>query len=303
MQRFAILCPGQGGQHAAMFAQTGTALQTTLSTLLGAEVDTILSDPTRLFDNRFAQPLLVAAGMAQWAQLREHIPPPTMIAGYSVGELTAYGVADALSTPALLALVDQRARLTSGCVDPAHPHAMVAVSGIPLAGAMALITARGLYLAIRNGADRLIAGGMASQCEGIEAEICALGGESQRVAVSVAAHTPLLHGATNAFAQLLRANAWARCEMPVLAGISAEKVSDPARAMATLCAQLTSPILWDSCMDALKENRITVTLELGPGRALSSMMRARYPWMACRAVDEFRSIAAAGAWLQRQVAE
>ena len=286
-----------------MFAQTGNAFQATLSTLLGAEVDTILSDPTRLFDNRFAQPLLVTAGLAQWDQLRTCIPPPTLVAGYSVGEVTAYGVAGALSTPALHALADQRACLTSGCVDPAHPHAMVAISGLPVAGAMALITARGLYLAIRNGADRLIAGGLAHRCEGIEAEIRAAGGECQRVPVSVAAHTPLLHGATAAFNQLLRASPWTTCDVPVLAGISAEKVSNPTRAIATLSAQLSSPILWDSCMEALVENRITVTLELGPGQALSNMLRARYPWMACRAVEEFRSIPAAGAWLQRQVAE
>jgi [acyl-carrier-protein] S-malonyltransferase len=54
-------------------------------------------------------------------------------------------------------------------------------------------------------------------------------------------------------------------------------------------------------MDAAAEAGITVALELGPGAALSRMMQARHPQIACRSVADFRSLDGIVAWLGRHL--
>jgi [acyl-carrier-protein] S-malonyltransferase len=103
------------------------------------------------------------------------------------------------------------------------------------------------------------------------------------------------------FADALLAAPFHAMACPVLSGIGAEKIVDKARAAETLSRQLAETILWSECMDAAAEAGITVALELGPGAALSRMMQARHPQIACRSVADFRSLDGIVAWLGRHL--
>jgi [acyl-carrier-protein] S-malonyltransferase len=54
-------------------------------------------------------------------------------------------------------------------------------------------------------------------------------------------------------------------------------------------------------MDTAAEAGITVALELGPGSALSRMLEARHPGIACRSAAEFRTVDGIAAWVGRQL--
>jgi [acyl-carrier-protein] S-malonyltransferase len=69
----------------------------------------------------------------------------------------------------------------------------------------------------------------------------------------------------------------------------------------TLSLQLAQAIQWSACMDAAAEAGVTVALELGPGAALSRMLQARHPQIACRSVSDFRTVEGILAWLDRQL--
>ena len=93
----ALLCPGQGAQHAAMFERVRDlpAARDVLeiaSAALGRDVFAAAAGESR-FDNALAQPLLCAATLAHWRGLREALPAPVLVAGYSIGELAAHAVA------------------------------------------------------------------------------------------------------------------------------------------------------------------------------------------------------------------
>lgn len=101
----AILCPGQGGQHAGMFARiaqlpAASEVITTAASVLGTDPIALAADPRR-FDNAIAQPLVCAGTLAHWQALRAQLPTPTLVLGYSVGELprTRWPVAS-ISPPA-----------------------------------------------------------------------------------------------------------------------------------------------------------------------------------------------------------
>jgi [acyl-carrier-protein] S-malonyltransferase len=293
--RLLILCPGQGGQHAAMYDLArsdphGAALLEQLAPQLPDP-----SNPAAWFSNRSAQPAIVACGLATWEALRRDCPPPALVAGYSIGELTAYGVAGALPPGRTVLLAAQRAALMDACVAPGSPQAMLAISGRRIAALRPLLAAHGFHIAIETGEDACIAGGAAANA----AAIALPGARIAPLPVAVASHTPYMRAAVEPFAVLLEKEAFGALQAPVLAGINAMPVRDKDAAIERLSHQLAETIRWDECMDACAEGGITAALELGPGSALSKMLSARHPAIDCRSVADFRSLEGVRRWLER----
>ncbi|MFZ6773383.1 ACP S-malonyltransferase [Undibacterium sp. SXout7W] len=310
MSAFAILCPGQGAQHAQMFAlaQTHSVAHRMLLDMdqhgwLGESLTAVLSSDTAMFSNVLAQPLIVAATLANWLALGTALPPPDLIAGYSIGELAAHGVSAALTPEVAIRLAADRARCMQACVNAGMPHRMLAVSGISRAAMSKLLAGSGVHIAIVNGETQMILAGLATDVEALMPLL-----QAQRVRgllltplpVSIASHTPLMISAAEDFRQHLATSEFLPATTGVLAGVNASKVFSPASARATLLAQLTQVIEWQECMDQLNEAGIRYALELGPGSALSKMLQARHPHIACRSVDDFRSTQGVIDWVHRQ---
>ena len=322
--RLLLLCPGQGGQHPLMFdlarsspsasalldrvADAGAmppgaraALARTTTHAL-ATADACAADAAvdaDIFANRNAQPLIVAATLGMWEAIREFAPAPALVAGYSIGELSAYGVAGALKPANAVALAARRAQLMDACLT-AHPgQALVALSGVTLDRVVTITAAHDFHISIETGDDTCIAGGAAQSVQALENDIVAAGGRCTRLPVEVASHTPYMRGAVEPFAQALRHSDFGAMTSPALAGISAMAVTEKIQAVDQLSHQLAEKIRWLACMDACDEAGITYALELGPGSALSKMMQARHPHINSRSVADFRTLDGIRKWLER----
>ena len=100
----AILCSGQGTQHPGMFdlvAQAPEAqgvLEAACAVLEGKDPRQFIreADPATLYSNRVGQILCCTQTLAAWALINPHLAGPVVIAGYSVGELAAWGCAGLL---------------------------------------------------------------------------------------------------------------------------------------------------------------------------------------------------------------
>ncbi|MES2116522.1 MAG: acyltransferase domain-containing protein [Pseudomonadota bacterium] len=294
--RLLLLCPGQGSQHTAMFelARSDARAAALLERL---ELPPLTGD---IYGNRNAQPLIVAAALAMWEAVRPFAPAPALVAGYSIGELSAYGVAGALTPDDAIALAATRARLMDACLDTHPGQALLAIAGLPLARIGALVADRQYFIAIETAEDSCIAGGPAAALVSLEQTLAAAGARCTRLPVQVASHTPYMAPAVAPFAAALHATPFAPMQAPVLAGVDAVAVRGKAPAVEQLSRQLAETIHWQSCMDACAEAGITLALELGPGSALSRMLQARHPHIACRSVADFRSLAGVRAWLERE---
>jgi [acyl-carrier-protein] S-malonyltransferase len=239
-ERLLLLCPGQGGQHGAMFDLART--EPGAAQLLDSCGLTAI-DAGSMFENRTAQPLIVGATLAMWEALRRRVPAPSLVAGYSVGELSAYGIAGALDPADTVRLAESRARLMDAASAMTAQQALVAIGGLPLAHAGTLAQVAGFSIAIVTGHDSCIAGGLEASLAPLEQRVGAAGGRLQRLPVGIASHTALMAPAVAPFARALSDAPFGALDCPVLSGIGAERIVDKPGAVDTLSRQLSETIL------------------------------------------------------------
>jgi [acyl-carrier-protein] S-malonyltransferase len=297
----ALLCPGQGAQHPAMFDRlrdidAARDVLDACSRVLGRDAVSAASADDR-FDNAQAQPLLCAASLGHWQGLQHALPAPTLVAGYSIGELAAHAVAGTVTAEACLDLAVQRATL----MDQASPvdAGMQAVLGLQRPALQALCETHGTHIAIANGVDHFIVGGAVAALQSLAADAARQRGEVRTLPVHVPAHTPLLAQAAGGFAQVLARAPLVAPQRLVLAGIDARPVRDRATVERTLAAQLAQTIEWAQVMRQAFERGARVFLQLGPGTALARMVAADYPCCEVRAVEEFQHLDGAAEWVRR----
>lgn len=300
-----VLCPGQGSQHPKMMDilsgdDRAERVLVEAGHALGQDLHEWLKPAGNIYRNQIAQPLLCAAELATWAALERLLPPPLAFAGYSVGELAAYGCAGSLSPPALTRLARDRAQLMdeTGC----QPGSLTAIRGLPRPRVEDLCRQSGAEIAIVNGYDRFVVGSvtddMAVFCDAARR----LGASVTPLHVEVAAHTGLLKKAGMAFRKLLDQSDFGDPRVPVISGIRGMPVRDREAAITTLSNQIFTTIDWSACLRTLEELGCTVFLELGPGAALSRMVRESKPRFPARSVEDFRALGAVADWVRRSLA-
>lgn len=302
MREYAILCPGQGAQAADMFDLAasdprGREVLDAFCEALGVDVVARARSGEGLFENDFAQPALVAAAAATWAALRPHLPAPSLFAGYSVGEVSAWGCAGAFSPSQLATATDARAR----AMDRASPPAsgMLAVRGMAPAELAALDA--GLYVAIVNAVDHVVIAGDGPKLSALAGRLAERGATTRRLDVRVPSHTPLLQRAAEGFATFLQTAPLHDVDVPVLRGIDGQPCRRGLDGAAALSRAVAQTVRWDQCQRGIEESGVRVTLELGPGRALTQMATWDPRAIESRSVADFRSIDGVVRWLLRQL--
>lgn len=295
-----LLCPGQGGQHPAMFERVHAhpAVQALLATAagrIGMPVQQAADDAQR-FRNAIAQPLVCSGALAHWLALRDRLPVPSVVAGYSAGELAAHAIAGSFDAETCLSLALERARMMDAASPP--DAGLLAVLGLNAAAIAALCAAHGLHLAIVNGPDHVVLGGLRNALDAAAQDAAAAGARTTALPVSVPAHTPLLQVAADQFTARLREAdvqaPWRR----LLAGTDGRVVDSAERVVATLGAQIARTVQWQTVLEQAAERGGRVFLELGPGAALSRRVRELHPQLQARSVEDFRTLEGVLEWVE-----
>lgn len=297
------LCPGQGSQQAGMFARL-SAMEGTAEALAGLldrldpSVWDSAADQSRCFLNRNAQPLIVLYGACVASALAARGATPDLVAGYSVGELTAHVVAGALPAADGLRLAAARA----AAMDAAAPadHGMLAVRGLRLERISARAQAAGARIAIVNGADHAVLAGKNEALSALATSLAAeAGAHVVALPIGVPAHSVWLASATQAFREALVAADWRAGSATVLSALGAQPVYRRENAIETLSRELAEPLDWARTLDLALDMGASAFFEPGPGTGLTRMLRERHPEVPARAFDEFATLDGAVAWLDR----
>ncbi|BDI06005.1 ACP S-malonyltransferase [Sphaerotilus microaerophilus] len=295
---YALVFSGQGGQHAEMFRCLAAPEHSALvDGAVGPGWRERLHDPHWSTRNAVAQPLLTALAVATWQALRATLPPPTVVAGYSVGELAAFHAAGVIGAEQAVDLARVRAA-EMDLAAQATPTALAGWSGLDADALAALCQRHGMEVAIRNAPDSVVVGGPVAALQRANGEVEALGAQASPLRVGLASHTRWMRPAAQRFAEHLAHEPMAAPSCR-LATNHALLVRTAAEARVALGAQVATTVRWAECMDAIVQSRVDAVLEIGAGSALSRMLMRVAPVLPVRAVDDFRSLEAVLKWLMR----
>ncbi|MDF0516935.1 acyltransferase domain-containing protein [Bradyrhizobium yuanmingense] len=304
----AILCSGQGSQHPNMFDLTGDAPEA--ARLFGHAAALLGRDPREfvhaegaeaLHRNRAGQILCTLQPLAAVAALADAVSRGVIIAGYSVGELAAWGVGGLFDATATLDLVARRAEAMDAATSA--DDGLIFVRGLSREELDRLCDRHGAAIAIVNPGDGFVIGGGRAALNGVASEARAM--HAARVGVlpvEVASHTRRLAEASSVFREALRQTPVTfppRAGVRILSGIDAAPVLAAESGLDKLAAQISHTVQWADCLQACVEAGATGFLELGPGHALSRMAAEIAPTLPARALDDFRSLQGVRAWLAR----
>jgi [acyl-carrier-protein] S-malonyltransferase len=299
---FAILCSGQGEQYPGMFEKLSgsSSLQQNLksaSEILGKDVSTVA--PEEWFENLTAQVLICAYTLSLWDELKLVLPNPKLLAGYSLGEVLAYGCAGSIESSQMFQLVKTRAVLMNQSSDLAS--GLIAVKGLSRNQVFEICSEYNTFIAIANGAHHFVIGGTVSNLELLKKKASQKGAFVRELPVSVAAHTPILKSATPPFREALEKTDVHSPRIPVVSSSGGLLVRKRKDAIDSLTSQLSTTIEWRECMSTLYESGCRVLLELGPGKSLAKMFREEYSNIAIRCVDEFQSYQGVSNWVRESL--
>jgi [acyl-carrier-protein] S-malonyltransferase len=228
------------------------------------------------------QPAVYVTGIAILKALEEaHGGPikPLAAAGHSLGEFTALTAVGALPFEAGLKLVRERGRLMAEAGEKS-PGAMAALLGASIEDARAVVdqaskeTSRPVVVANDNCPGQVVISGDEKALDRA-LEIAKERGmkKSVKLAVSVAAHSPLMAHSAEAFRSALESTPFVEPRVTIIGNVNAAPLRTRDDILAELAAQLTSSVRWTESVQALRKLGAKTFLELGPKDALTGMLK------------------------------
>ena len=274
----AILAPGQGAQTPGFLTPwlTDEAVRAQLQALsdvagidlahYGTEAD---ADTIKQTD--IAQPLLVAAGIVAAQQLLAPDVKPDVVAGHSVGEITAAAITGVLSPADAMTFVATRGRGMAQA-SAVRPTSMMAVVGGNADEVLAAIEAAGLTAANNNGPGQIVAAGTVEQLAALAASPPA---RARLIQLSVAGafHTVHMQPAVAQLEALAGTLSPADPSTWLLSNADGAVVDGGADFLHRLVAQVGNPVRWDLCLNTLRDLGVTGILELPPSGTLTGIAK------------------------------
>ncbi|MBM1556916.1 ACP S-malonyltransferase [Sulfitobacter mediterraneus] len=304
----AFVFPGQGAQTIGMgraladaypearavFDEVDAALGEKLSALIWeGEIDALT-----LTEN--AQPALMATSMAAMAALKAEgigLDRAAFVAGHSLGEYSALCAAGTLSLADTARLLRIRGKAMQAAV-PVGQGAMAAVLGLDAekAAKVAEDAAQGdvCQLANENDPTQNVLSGSKAAIE--RAVVLAKEAGAKRalpLPVSAPFHCALMQPAADEMARALGEVTMNAPQVPLVANVTAEAVTDAGQIRDLLVQQVTGRVRWRSSVEWMAAQGVTEFWEIGAGKALSGMIRRIAKDSAMRAIGTPDDVTAA----------
>ena len=305
----ALLFPGQGSQQVGMAVAVAAAYPAAQAAL--AEADDVLAfglsrlmaegPEETLTDTINAQPALLAASIAILRALEsdlgvtlgaqasspaspsaeEQASPPArqvFLAGHSMGEYSALVAARSLAYADGLRLVRERGRLMkeAGTRSPGMMAAILGLDEDKVAAVCAEVTAKGGIAQVANDncpGQIVISGDTAGMQAAMEALTGAGAKKVVPLAVSIAAHSPLMRPAAEELQAAIAATPLAPPQAPVIGNTTGAPLTSVEAIRSELAAQLTGSVRWTTTLQYLVDAGVTTFVEIGPGEVLSGLVK------------------------------
>ncbi|HEU4962703.1 MAG TPA: ACP S-malonyltransferase [Bacilli bacterium] len=286
MLKKAFVFPGQGSQYVGMGKKlcenykTASDLFDEASDALSLDLKKMCfeGEQSELTLTYNAQPAILTTSVAMFRVcMEEEGIKPDLMAGHSLGEISALTAAGAIEFADAVKIVRKRGEFMQQAVPP-ELGSMVAVSTRDVEKLEAIcrsVSASGGVVSISNYNSRtqtVVSGDRQAVDEVVkileEEQI-----KASRLNVSAPFHCSLMQPAAEQFQQELANYTFHDLQYPVLSNVTAKPYQGKEDIVGNLTAQIVMPVRWVECMWYAKMAMMQYAVELGPGKVLKNMMK------------------------------
>jgi len=278
----AYIFPGQGAQFTGMglnlYEKSSKAKELfhQANELLGFDITKIMFEGTveALKETKVTQPAIFLHSTILAEVLGESFQPD-MVAGHSLGEISALVANKTLSFKDGLLLVSKRAQAMQKACE-VTPSAMAAVLSLEDAVVEKICTETpGIVVAANyNCPGQLVISGEVNAIH-LACEAMKEAGARRALVLPVggAFHSPLMEPAREELAAAIENTPFTNPACPIYQNVSTTAVIDPSEIKKNLVSQLTAPVKWTQSMQQMIADGATHFIEVGPGNVLQGLMR------------------------------
>lgn len=220
-----------------------------------------------------AQPALLTVSIACLKCAGKELPPPSFLAGHSLGEYTALAVANVLDFATVVYLARERGRLMheAGRV---RPGSMAAILGLDENSLSEVCHATNTSIANFNCPGQLVISGAKENIDKAM-ELAKAKGASRCVplAVSGAFHSPLMQPAADGLSKIISKLKFNDPAIPIIANATAKSMTTADHVKTELLTQLCSPVQWQRSIEFMINNGVSNFIEIGAGKVLSGLIK------------------------------
>lgn len=278
----AYIFPGQGAQFTGMgldlyeASQKAKDLFHQANEILGFDIAKTMFEgtPEELKETKITQPAIFLHSTIL-AEVMGDAFKPDMVAGHSLGELSALVANRALAFSDGLQLVYKRALAMQKACE-LKPSTMAAVLALEDAVVEQICAdTDGIVVAANyNCPGQLVISGeleaVTNACEALKE---AGARRALLLPVGGAFHSPLMEPAREELASAIEATMFSRPACPIYQNVNAAAVIDPVEIKANLISQLTAPVRWTQSVQNMIKDGATHFIEVGPGNVLQGLVK------------------------------
>jgi len=278
----AYLFPGQGAQFSGMgkdlydASSRAKELFEKADEILGFQITKIMFEGTadELKETKVTQPAIFLHSTIL-AEIMGDRFQPEMVAGHSLGEISALVANGALAFTDGLQLVSKRAQAMQKACE-LKPSTMAAVLGLDddVVESICADTQGIVVAANYNCPGQLVISGeidaINNACESLKEQ-----GARRALVLPVggAFHSPLMEPAREELAAAIEQTTFNEPTCPIYQNVSTTSTTDPSEIKKNLVLQLTAPVKWTQSMQQMITDGAKTFIEVGPGNVLQGLMR------------------------------
>jgi [acyl-carrier-protein] S-malonyltransferase len=285
MGKLAFVFSGQGAQYVGMGKQIAESYKASddifneATEALGFDMKKMVfeSDDETLKITENTQPAIVTTSIALLQPLLEKGIKPDVVAGLSLGEYSAHVAAGTVSFKDAVKLVKKRGKYMQEAV-PVGVGTMAAILGLEnqvVIDACKIASEAGVVEPANfNCPGQIVVAGSVAGVEKL-IELAKEKGAKRAMLLPVSApfHCSLLKPAGEKLKTELENISLKDMKIPVVSNVTAEYILDKTKVKELLINQVSNPVLWENCINAMLEDGVDTFVEIGPGKVLSGFIK------------------------------
>ncbi len=307
-ERVAYVFPGQGSQEVGMGFDVYVHFDSAREVF--DEADKTLGFPLsrlcfegpeeELVQTINVQPAVLTASIALLRAAQEAskqiLPPPTFVAGHSLGEYTALVAANVLSLAEGVRLVRERGRLMHEA-GRRKPGGMVAMIGLDQQVIEDVCLYTGTEISNINSLGQIVISGAEDNLAKAK-RLAQLKGARRIIPLKVsgAFHSSLMEPALPGLRDAISTFNFKSPAVPIIANVTAEPLTDVEAIKTELVRQVRHCVQWQRCIENIIDRGVTIFFEIGPGEVLTGLIRRISPGVQTFNIGNVKSVVEVASW-------